>query len=132
MAAIAEILTERFLINLVAIYRIDMTMQIPDGYSHPLERCLTLRVMAIEKNDNPELPLREAVYDLDFMDVSGLRMDLPNEMTETTLAMDVDDITLQERSTGINTLQFENGNVTIEIDFKKVTRTIVSIKECEQ
>jgi len=132
MAAIAEVLTERFLIDLVSIDRISMLMQIPNGATHPLERSLSLWVTAIEKNEKPELPLRDTVYNLDFLDVSGFRMDLPNALEETTLDMDVDDVTLQERSTGISTLCFRNGHASIEIDFREVVRKVVSTKECER
>lgn len=132
MGAIANILTERFLIDLVSINRISMLIQIPDGSSHPLERSLSLRVMAIEKNDKPEFPLRESIYDLDFLDVSGLRIDFPNSIENTTLDMDVDDVTLQERSTGISTCCFENGHASIYIDFREVVRKVVSTKECER
>jgi hypothetical protein len=129
---VSNILTERFLIDLVAIYRISMLMQIPDGHAHPLERTLSLRVMAIEKNEKPELPMRETVYDLDFLGVSGFRMELPNVIEETSLDMDVDDVTLLERSSGISTCSFQNGDASIAVDFREVVRNVVLTKECER
>ena len=132
MTKASEVLPERFLIDLVWVDRISMVMQTPNGHSHPLERTLTLRVMAIEKNETPGLPLREATYDLQFIDVSGFRLDLPLSMDETSFDMDVDDVTLQERTTGISTVQFQNASTGILIDFKEVTRTLIHVKECER
>ncbi|MCB0793066.1 MAG: hypothetical protein H6595_05095 [Flavobacteriales bacterium] len=86
--------------------------------------------MAIEPNSKPELPLREATYDLVFKDVTGLRLDLPTRIEDTDFDMDVDDVTLQVRDSGISTLKFENHNTTMEIDFKQVARTLISVKEC--
>ncbi len=91
-----------------------------------------LKVMAIEKNDRPSLPLRETTYDLECTGVTGFRMDLPFVLEDTSLDMDVDDVTLQEHPSGICTLKFENANTTIEIDFRQVERTVVSVKECKR
>jgi hypothetical protein len=130
MASASEVLTQRFLNNVVAIDQINMTLMIPNGHAHPLERSLSLRITAIEQNAHPELPLRESVYTLDLMEVSGLRMELPAAIEETTLDMDVDDVSLHQRDTGIHTLKFENGHATIEIDFRQVIKTVVMSKEC--
>lgn len=130
MGSAADILSERFLIDLVSVDRIGMLMQIPNGHAHPLERSVSLRVTAIEKNNKPDLPLREVVYDLDFMNVSGFRMELPNIMEESTLDMDVDDVSFHERPNGISTIQFQNGHASIEIDFREVVRKEVTSKEC--
>jgi hypothetical protein len=132
MASVAEILSERFLIDLIWIDEITLSLRSPDGAARGSEQRLVLKVMAIEKNDKPNLPLRETTYDLEFTGVTGFRMDLPIDLEETSLAMDVDDVTLQERTSGISTLKFENANTTIEIDFREVKRTITSVKECER
>lgn len=130
MATAAEVLSQRFLIDLVSIDQISMSMIVPNGHAHPIERRISLRVTTIEKNGHPELPLRETEYDLDFMDVSGFRMEFPNAIEETTLDMDVDDVNLHERDSGIHTIKFENGHATFEIDFRQVIRTVVTTKEC--
>lgn len=130
MTAHEEILDKHFLIRLVRVDRITLDLKTPDGAFRPLERDLTLRVMAIEPNSKPELPLREATYDLVFKDVTGLRLDLPTRIEDTDFDMDVDDVTLQVRDSGISTLKFENHNTTMEIDFKQVARTLISVKEC--
>lgn len=124
MTSVAEILSERFLIDLVWIDEITLSLKSPDGTARGSEQRLVLKVMAIEKNDKPNLPLRETTYDLEFTGVTGFRMDLPIVLEETNLNMDVHDVTLQELPSGISTLKFENANTTIEIDFREVERTI--------
>lgn len=132
MGTVSEILPQRFLIDLVWIDRLTINLQVADGTDHPLEQKISATVMAIEKNDKPKLPLREATYELEFKGVSGFMMDLPLDLNETSLDMDVDDVTLQERASGVSTLRFENANTTITIDFREVTRTLIAIKECER
>ncbi len=129
---IAEILSQRFLIDLVGIDEIRLALRTPDGHARGSEQVLILRVLAIEKNDNPKFPLREATYNLTFKNVTGFRLDLPLALEETSLEMDVDDITLEERHSGVSTLKFENASSTIEIDFRMVDRTLVHVKECER
>lgn len=131
MGTVSDILPQRFLIDLVWIDRLTIKLQVADGTEHPLEQKFSARVMAIEKNDKPKLPLREATYELEFKGVSGFMMDLPIELDEASLDMDVDDVTLQERASGLSTLRFQNANTTITIDFREVTRTLISVKECE-
>ncbi len=128
MASVAEVLSERFLIDLVWIDKMTLSLKSPDGTARGSEQRLVLKVMAIEKNDKPNLPLRETTYELEFNGVTGFRMDLPIDLEETSLAMDVDDVTLQERPSGISTLMFENANTFIEIDFREVERTLISVK----
>jgi hypothetical protein len=132
METVSDILSERFLIDLVWVDAISMSLKTPDGTARGIEQRFVLRVLTIEKNDKPELPLREATYDLEFAGVTGFRMDLPIDLEEASLDMDVDDVTLQERPSGISTLKFENATTTIEIDFRAVNRTIIFVKECER
>jgi hypothetical protein len=132
MGTVSEILPQRFLIDLVWIDRLTINLQVADDTEHPLEQKFSATVMAIEKNDKPKLPLREATYELEFKGVSGFIMNLPLDLDEASLDMDVDDVTLQERASGVSTLRFENANTTITIDFREVTRTLIAVKECER
>lgn len=132
MGTVSDNLPRQFLIDLVWIDRLTINLQVADCTAHSLEQKFCATVMAIEKNEKPDFPLREATYDLEFRGVSGFMMDLPVDLHEASLDMDVDDVTLQERASGVSSLRFENANSTIIIDFREVTRTLISVKECER
>ena len=126
----ADVLDKQFLIRLVRVDRIKFDLETPNGSYKPLSRRLSMRVMAIEPNDKPDLPLREATYDLTFNDIRAVRLDMPLSLEDTHFDMDVDDVTLQVCNAGISTLKFENATTSIIVDFKDVERVLVSVKEC--
>lgn len=125
--SVQESLDSQFLIRLISISRFEHALVSQDGMARAAEHRLSLEVLVLEPGPTKS-DLFENVYRLDFHEVDSVKVDLSRAFDEDNLEWDVDDVTLEALKGDRFQLKFENAQTEVIIQFRRVTKTLLSSK----